>query len=125
MATATCSQGENDGRTPRDEYTAEEPGEWVAFSESHAPRVTLVRDLVRVEVPLKKIDRSHYIEKIGIMDAYGRDVVPARPFPREASDRRTVRADFEIADLRGDHEDYKIYAKCNLHDLWTAPLETD
>ncbi len=120
-----CSPGGDEGRTPRAEYTAEDPGEWAAFSESHAPRIQIVRDVLRVDVPLQKIDRSHYIEKIGVMDAQGRDVVPAVAFPREASEKSTVSANLALSELRGDLSAYKVYAKCNLHDLWTAPLETE
>ena len=115
--------GDGNPRTPRAEYTAEEPGEWLAFRDTHAPRLQIQRDILKIEVPLTRITTDHYIEKIGVMDELGRDVLEPRAYAREDNSAAAVEAQFSIAGLRSERGKLRVYAKCNLHDLWTAPLE--
>ena len=75
------------------------------------------KDNIKVKVLGKKFSERHYIEVIGIMDERGADI----------DTKYLQRTDKPIAILSLSKKDYdpdkvKVFAKCNLHDLWTAPL---
>ena len=119
LALPACFQEEPErGRTPQAEYTAANPGEWSGLEKTHAPVIVRSETRIQISVPLTDINPGHYIEKIGIMDQHKRDVVPVISLPRAKA--RSAAAEFEVPPGDGP---FKVYAKCNLHDLWTAELK--
>ncbi len=107
-------------REPLKEYTREKPAEWYGLENEHVPIVTLrnteVENIhIRVRFPVKH-EADHYIQKIGVMDANGNDVIVKRFNPTADY----YEAKFTVPFIG---EGYKAYARCSLHDLWTAPLE--
>src|SRR5687767_6337483 len=103
---------------PRAEYTAEEPGEWVGKENEHLPQVEILPDEkeknILIQVNLKSRSQDHYIERIGIM-AEDKSDVDGVSFSRSSS-HHTARLTLYPVPRESK---YKVYAKCNLHDLWT------
>jgi desulfoferrodoxin (superoxide reductase-like protein) len=109
--------------TPQSEYTEENPREWGKLADEHVPQARLTSNkgmrAILINVPLIKPSMEHYIEKIGILDEKGKDIV-SETLPRMANPR--TYAYFSLQDLPADKKQLKIFAKCNLHDKWTVPL---
>lgn len=109
--------------TPLPEYTEENPREWAKVAPDHIPQATLTTNkgmaAIVINVPLKKATTEHYIEKIGILDEKGKEIV-SETLPRLPNPR--THAFFFLHDLPPDKSKLKIFAKCNLHDRWTVPL---
>lgn len=105
---------------PQKEYTKGEPGEWESISADHIPKFewdkTLSKNNLRIEVPGRKFNERHFIEAIGIMDERMADL----------DVKILQRGDVPIAiltlDKSHDPKKIKVFAKCNLHDLWTHPI---
>jgi desulfoferrodoxin (superoxide reductase-like protein) len=114
----------DDRIVPLAEYTEDNPREWGDIAQEHIPRVRWTknngRDAIVVEVPLKKKSTQHYIERIGVLGANGKEIVsegiPRLPNPR-------THAFFYKDDLPAKTEGVKVYIKCNLHSMWTVPLD--
>ena len=109
-------------KTPKPEYTRDDPGEWTGMEEDHIPVVTFYTDRepdIIVRVDLKNPTAIHYIEKIGIMDENRKDLV-CKEF---RSVDKIFEAQFYSAHIPGDKKKLKVYAKCSLHDLWTEKFE--
>lgn len=106
-------------RVPKEEYTAEDAGEWESIKEEHLPQVELdpKEGFVNIKLDGKKFNPSHYIERIGIMNQDKADLV-SQPITRESEPK----ASFVLKPFPSDLEKTKIYVKCNLHDLWTVSL---
>lgn len=125
LSFVSCAQIEEDSsqkvepRTPKAEYTAEDPGEWESIKDSHLPVVEMdtKSGVVFVRLQAKNFDLSHYIERIGIMNADKMDLV-SKAFQRGEEPK----AEFVLKPFPSDLEHTKIYVKCNLHDLWTVSL---
>ena len=107
--------------SPKKEYTEENPAEWEEVANDHLPEITYdekeSKGNIKVKVLGRKFSERHYIEVIGIMDERGADI----------DTKYLQRSDKPIAILSLSKKDYdpdkvKVFAKCNLHDLWTAPL---
>jgi desulfoferrodoxin (superoxide reductase-like protein) len=108
---------------PLSEYTEDNPREWGKVAEDHIPQARLTtnkgKEAVVINIPLKKASMEHYIEKIGILDEKGKEIV-SESLPRLPNPR--TYAFFFTKDLPSDRNKLKIFAKCNLHDRWTVPL---
>lgn len=108
-------------KTPMPEYTAKNSRELSDISKEHIPKIEInpgkSTENVLVYVKLDNPSERHYIEVIGIMDMQGKDIVEPVRFNRVRAVSYYGR--FTVESLT---EDYKVYAKCNLHNLWTAPL---
>lgn len=107
-------------RIPLKEYSKDEPGEWVGLEEQHYPRVTIDNSsmeniIVRVNFPVNH-EPDHYIEKIGLMDKDGNDIIVKKFNP--TADYWEAR--FSIPFIP---KGVKAYARCSLHDLWVTPLK--
>ncbi|HQF10595.1 MAG TPA: hypothetical protein PKX62_21025 [Spirochaetota bacterium] len=111
--------------TPQHEYTEEKPREWGNIAEEHIPQAKLTtnkgKEAIVISVPLKKASMAHYIEKIGIIDEKGREIV-SETIPRLPNPK--THAFFFTSDLPSDRSKLKIFAKCNLHDRWTVPMNS-
>lgn len=108
-------------KQPRPEYTRDDPDMWSGLEEEHLPVVTFYNNRepdVYVRVNFKDPGPKHYIERIGIMDENRNDIV----FHDFNMNTRVFEARFFSASLPKDKK-LKVYAKCNLHDLWTEPLK--
>lgn len=120
---SSCVQMEEEQKvepkTPKEEYTAEDAGEWESIKEDHLPIVELdpKEGVVNVWLNPKKFNPNHYIERIGIMNQDKVDLV-SKPFGRQEEPR----VSFVLKPFPSDLERTKIYVKCNLHDLWTVTL---
>ncbi|MDH4200256.1 MAG: desulfoferrodoxin family protein [Spirochaetia bacterium] len=106
-------------RIPLKEYSRNDPGEWVGLEDQHYPRVTIDNSameniIIRVNFPIKH-EPDHYIEKIGLMDKDGNDIIVKRFNP--AADYWEAR--FNIPFIP---KGAKAFARCSLHDLWVTPL---
>lgn len=116
--------GEPGPRKPQDEYTAKKPGEWKNIAKDHLPVIKYhpmkTADNIEIFVPGNSFSESHYIEKIGIMDKEKRDVA-SKSFKRGERPGAFLTLD----PIPEYSENYKIYVKCNLHDLWTVRLNKD
>jgi desulfoferrodoxin (superoxide reductase-like protein) len=107
-------------RTPLKEYTRDDPGEWAGKEDEHYPRLSLDSTkaenvVILVKFPIKH-EPDHYIEKIGIMDSDGKDIVVKRFNPSADF----FQARFSIPFIG---KGWKAYARCSLHDLWVTPIE--
>ncbi len=108
---------------PLAEYTKDNPREWKNIAHEHIPKVRKSthhgEPAILIEVPLAKANMSHYIEKIGIIDENNKDIAVVTILRQ--NNPKTY-AYFPISQLpRG--KKLKAFAKCNLHDLWTAPID--
>lgn len=109
-------------KTPKPEYTRDDPGEWSGMEEDHIPVVTFYKDRepdIVVTVKLQNPTAIHYIEKIGIMDENRKDIV-CKEF---RSIDKVFEAQFYSASIPDNKKNLKVYAKCSLHDLWTDKFE--
>ncbi len=104
-------------KTPQEEYTEQEAGEWESIKDVHLPKVEIDSKAGKVSVQLegKNFSQSHYIERIGVMNADKVDLA-SKPFSRGESPK----ANFILNPFPSDLEHTKVYVKCNLHDLWTV-----
>jgi len=103
-------------KTPKPEYTRDDPGEWAGMEDDHIPVVTFYPDRepdIVVRVNLQNPTAIHYIEKIGIMDEKRNDLV-CKEF---RSVDKIFEAQFYSANIPGNKKNLKVYAKCSLHDL--------
>lgn len=107
--------------SPKKEYTKEEPAEWAEVANDHIPEIEFNKSKskgnITVKIPGRKFSERHYIEVIGIMDERFADI----------DVKYLKRGDAPAAILTLNTKDYdpekiKVFAKCNLHDLWTVPL---
>ncbi len=109
---------------PLREYTEENPREWGKIAEEHIPQARMTSDrgmeAIVIKVPLKKPSTGHYIEKIGILDEKGKEIV-SEAIPRLPNPK--THAFFLTRDLPRDRSKLKVFIKCNLHDRWTVPME--
>lgn len=119
LAALSCGDASQAPITPRAEYSAEDPGEWGAEAATHAPLVELRDVTVYVRLPMRGAGPEHYIEKIGILDENGIDAVPPQALGPDA--RTNIEATLPRPSRSGT---YRVYARCNLHDLWTAKFES-
>jgi desulfoferrodoxin (superoxide reductase-like protein) len=98
-------------------HTQFNEGLWRDKSSTHVPLVTFSgKDAITVVVPLKPSKVPlHYIEAIVLMDG-----------DREIESKKISftfdepQAQFTLPDIKKG--DYKIVAKCNIHDMWMAPV---
>ena len=111
--------------TPLSEYTEDNPREWGNIADEHIPQAKMSSDkgkeAIVINVPLKNASMGHYIEKIGILDEKGKEIV-SETLPRLPNPK--TYAFFLTRDLPSDRSKLKIFAKCNLHDRWTVPFSS-
>jgi desulfoferrodoxin (superoxide reductase-like protein) len=128
LFTVNCEvdDGARDPITPQDEYTLEEPGMWEGKEEFHLPIVHVDREgrgKVKVKIQIKNefgFNSEHYIEKIGIFDENKHDIA-VKEFPDRHIYKEPIQAEFTLKDIQ-ENPKIKAFVKCNIHDLWTAPL---
>jgi desulfoferrodoxin (superoxide reductase-like protein) len=98
-------------------HTASDEGLWINQSNTHVPVITFDgKDEINVVVPIKPTKRPiHYIEAIVLMD--GNKEIDSNKFSFSYDEPR---AHFKLPDpIKGN---YKVIVKCNLHDMWMAPV---
>ncbi len=98
-------------------HTESEPGQWIMEIDTHVPIVSYEGDdAIVVRVPIKpSMTPKHYIEAIVLLD--GRREIASKKFSFTFEEPR---ARFVLPDpSRGN---YRVVAKCNLHDMWIAPV---
>jgi desulfoferrodoxin (superoxide reductase-like protein) len=107
--------------SPQKEYTKDNPAEWESIANDHLPEIVFneskSKGNVTVKVLGRKFSERHYIEVIGLMDERLADI----------DIKYLKRGDIPAAVLTLNKKEYdpekiKVFAKCNLHDLWTVPL---
>jgi desulfoferrodoxin (superoxide reductase-like protein) len=106
---------------PKAEYTKEAPDEWAGLEGEHLPVITFNEDRdpdISIMVNLTNPGRDHYIEKIGIIDGNNKELA-VEIF---TTNDKIFEAQFSSFTLPADKEKLKVFVKCSLHDLWTAPL---
>lgn len=103
---------------PKAEYTQEAPGEWQNIAKDHLIDFAYdpTSSQINIQVKGDTFDEGHYIEKIGLMDSNKADIT-TRTFDRGSIPSVSFNIDSSV-----DITKVKIYAKCNLHDLWTMPM---
>lgn len=127
LAHCGFDDGQREPITPQDEYTKQEPGMWAGKEEGHLPIVTverLGREKVKVSIKIhdpRGFDRNHYIEKIGIFDNNKVDIAIREYSPADFLPGEPMVAEFQVM-IPDESPKIKAFVKCNLHDLWTAPL---
>jgi desulfoferrodoxin (superoxide reductase-like protein) len=107
--------------SPQKEYTKANPAEWKSEVNDHLPEIIFnkskSKENITVKVLGKKFSERHYIEVIGIMDEHSADI------DLKYIDRGSLPTAILSLNLRDyNPENVKVFAKCNLHDLWTVPL---
>lgn len=106
-------------RTPKREYTKEEPGEWKQLEKDHLPIIkidtSIRKNNVHIIIP-GKFNENHYIERIGIMDEDLKDITGV-----DLSKNQKMEIDLSLYPIP-DNPNTKVYVKCNKHDLWTEPI---
>lgn len=139
LSLAYCGGEENKGKTdvegmqtlgtkaieakkPRDEYTAKAAGEWKEIANDHIPHIEIVRGAahnnVHVEITGHDYNGAHYIEKIGIILEDKSEVSVVDVGPSIAP-----KVELTLSPMPKELEEVKVFAKCNLHDMWTASLK--
>ena len=107
---------------PQKEYSIGNAREWTEIEKEHAPvakrSVNEGKPAVLIEVPLKKPDQGHYIEKIGIMDMQGKELA-VTTIKRERNPLTYAYFDIKLLPWSGK---VKVFAKCNNHDLWVTEV---
>lgn len=98
-------------------HTESEPGLWEGEVDTHVPIVTYEgRNVVHVHVPLKPSQTPrHYIEAIALLDGSKEIAITRFSFTFNEA-----RARFTLPDP--EKGSYRVVAKCNLHDMWIAPV---
>lgn len=96
--------------------TPNEPAEWGEKIAGHYPIATINEGVISVVVP-HPMSEEHYIAGIYVRDEAGALVGFQELSPTDAPE-----ASFEVTDEGGE---FTIYAYCNLHDVWPAPLVRD
>ena len=101
-------------------YSEENEGPWKDKSVDHTPviqsydRSTMT---LRVMVPMRPSKSPrHYIEFIALLK--GTKEIRIKRFDFSLSQ---ATAEFQLPD--GNPGDYRIVTKCNLHDMWDAPVK--
>ena len=98
-------------------HTESDEGLWINKSATHVPVITFNgKDEIDVTVRLKPTKKPiHYIEAIVLMD--GNKEVASKKISFSYDEPR---AHFKLPDpVKGN---YKVIVKCNLHDMWMAPV---
>src|SRR3990172_7405119 len=98
-------------------HTASDEGLWINQSNTHVPVITFDgKGEIDVVVPIKPTKRPiHYIEAIALMD--GNREIDSKKISFSYDEPR---AHFKLPDpIKGN---YKVIIKCNLHDMWMAPV---
>ncbi len=120
---------DEDTSKPLPEYTREYAREWEHIKEEHIPVIqknaapdasALGGQSIRVTVPLKNPSPGHYIEVIGVADQNKKTLHAVR-FTRDTAVFTAVIP----VDASWDLTKVKVFAKCNLHDTWTAGYLSD
>lgn len=109
------------GSVPKPEYTREAPYEWAGLEEEHLPVIVINKDRdpdISIIVNLKNPGKNHYIEKIGLIDG-NKNELAVKNF---TTNDKIFEAQFSSSILPSDEKKVKVFVKCSLHDLWTAPL---
>ncbi len=105
---------------PLPEYSRDNPREWADIADEHIPQIKKItsggREQLYVEVPLQKSDEGHYIEKIGLLTLDGKELA-AVGLERKNRPQNWAYFSYEVITSQ---RKIKIYAKCNLHDLWVT-----
>jgi desulfoferrodoxin (superoxide reductase-like protein) len=98
-------------------HTASDEGLWINKSDTHVPVIAFNgKDEIDVAVRLKPTKKPiHYIEAIVLMD--GDKEIASKKFSFSYDEPG---AHFKLPDpVKGN---YKVIVKCNLHDMWMAPV---
>ncbi|MBK7056933.1 MAG: hypothetical protein IPO06_02420 [Leptospiraceae bacterium] len=107
--------------SPQKEYTKDNPAEWESVVNDHLPEIIFnkskSKENITVKVLGKKFSERHYIEVIGIMDEQSADL-DVKYIDRGSQPTAIL----SLNPRDHDPEKIKVFAKCNLHDLWTVPL---
>lgn len=106
-------------KVPKPEYTEVDAGEWEGIKDAHVPHIKINRKSKtdNVEISVKgEFSEQHYIERIGIMDQNKQDLAG---ISLQKLQKPTVTL---TLDPIPDDPHVKVYVKCNLHDLWTKPV---
>lgn len=111
----------NDPIPPEPEYTKEAPGQWKGIEAEHIPTIKVLgnsktTDNIQVKVEGMFSDR-HYIEKVGIMDE-NKNTLSEKTII--IGDEPNVVLSLDLT--KESSKKAKVYVKCILHDLWTAPV---
>jgi desulfoferrodoxin (superoxide reductase-like protein) len=113
-----CSDmNEHERIVPPKFHTPSDEGMWVNQSPSHIPIIAFTaKDEIDVRVPLHPSKTPyHYIEAIVLMD--GSKEIEAKKISFSYNEPH---AHFTLPDP--ERGNYKIVVKCNLHDMWMAPV---
>lgn len=101
-------------------YTSGNEGRWESQADSHTPIITFNnndKNTIEVCIPfLPRKNPRHFIEVIALMQ--GEKQIASKKIPFSLS---RAKATFTLPDP--DRADYWIVAKCNLHDMWKAPVK--
>ncbi len=118
LFTAACGDMDMKERKAVPKYHTEaEPGLWSDEVDTHVPIITYEgRNVILVRVPMKPGQTPrHYIEAIALLD--GSKEIAIQRFSFTLNE---ARARFTLPDpVKGN---YRVVAKCNLHDMWMAPV---
>ena len=101
-------------------HTANQEGHWQNQSPEHLPRISFKNDYaIEVTVPLEQTWKPrHYIEVIALIDEKEREI-EVKTFQPNID---KIKTEFKIP--MGDGS-YRVLVKCNLHDMWIAPVKKD
>jgi desulfoferrodoxin (superoxide reductase-like protein) len=118
LLVAGCSDVDVDEKIVKPKFhTQSDEGIWIAKSDTHLPIVTFIdKDTIDVRVPLRSTKRPyHYTEVIFLMDGDREIDSKNIPFSYEEPHVR-----FKLPSITKGN--YKVVAKCNLHDMWMTPV---
>ncbi len=119
-----CSSGSESGNQNKIEeikfHTQSQEGRWKGKAEDHTPVIKkLTEETFEVTVPLKKEgNQRHYIEVIVFMEGKRIQLAEKKFTPLD----QNFRAVFSYPKNPKPNTDYYVVAKCNLHQMWLAPV---
>lgn len=107
---------------PMKEYSVNNAREWGEIADEHEPMLRKSVDngkpALLIELPKLKTDYSHYIEVMGILDSEGNQLA-STGIERTNRPLNYGYVDAGVLPWSGT---IKIFAKCNLHDVWVNEI---
>ncbi|MCG9875171.1 MAG: hypothetical protein MH321_10330 [Leptospiraceae bacterium] len=110
---------------PMQEYSEDDPREWENIAKPHLPVARLSmnngKEALLIENPEFKTSYNHYIENFGAMSLEGKE------FDSVSITRTTMPLNYGYIqrDKLPSSERFKIFAKCNQHDLWVRTIKIE
>jgi len=109
--------------TPMQEYSEDDPREWQDIAKEHLPIARLSlnkgKEALLIENPDLHTSFNHYIESFGALTLDGKEIDSSNV------ERTNIPLNYGYIDRENipRSDSFKIFAKCNQHDLWVRIIK--